>query len=1119
MASPTETERDKTATRPRPRRRDRARYAGHILASALFACMLAAAVAVWMLIGQTIRAPDWVRDRIEARVDAALAPMKLNFGAVEFVMREGWRPRIRLRDVTLSGPDGQPILSLSRLGASLAMPPLLEGRIQPRRIVLTGAFATLRRDVEGNFALLFDNARGPVDRQQSLAQLIEGADSLMELPPLASLRGIDIEALTIRYEDAQSGRAYTLDGGQIRLDRTGDVLRLSSSFGLLSGGDSASFVEANYTSRIGALDADFGISVRDIAAADIAAQSVGLAWLGVLRAPISGALRGEIGSDGDLGPVSATLQIGKGALQPNDAAEPVPFEGAQSYFTFSPDAQAITFDSLSVDSAWGSGSAEGTAYLEAAHGRLSSLIGQFTLTDLSLNPRDLYDTPLKIARATADIRLELDPFRVRLGEMYVEDRDGALRLSGQFDAGETGWRLDLDGQMDRLTPERLVELWPPRAAPKPRDWVTRNVAGGTLRDISFAFRRRPDSTPDIYADFGFEDAGLTFLRTMPPITGAEGQATLIDQRLVILATKGEVQPDQGGPIDISGTSFIVPDTGIKREAPSVTRLAAEGEITSFLSLLDREPLEVMKKTPLPVDMARGRAELTGTLSLPMKDRVPFDEIAFHFSGVVSDVETDVLIPKHKLAARSLTVSGDQTEVEVAGDGEIDGIPASATWVQPIGEGGPFPSRVEGRVELSERLIDTFNIGLPEGSVDGVGEVDYSVDLSPGEAPRLSANSTLEGAVLRLPQIGWSKPAGGSGKLEVDAVLGDAPRVDRVSLDAAGLSATGSVSIRPDGGLDRARFSSVRVGNWLSAPVDIVGRGSGAPTIRVDGGWFDLGNADFGGGGGGGESGPLEVRLDRLQITDAISLTGFGGIFTTQGGLDGSFRGQVNGGTPVAGRVVPQRGRTAVQIESADAGGVIRSAGILRQGHGGSLRLTLLPVGEAGQFDGTLEVRNTRVRDAPAMAALLNAVSVIGLLDELSGQGILFTEVEAKFRLGPSVLRLLSSSAVGPSLGISMDGIYEVATGRLDMQGVVSPVYLLNAIGSVISKKGEGLFGFNYRLRGTAADPKVSVNPLSALTPGGLREIFRAPDPNRAVRPEPEAPRREPGYDRDTAGGR
>ena len=56
------------------------------------------------------------------------------------------------------------------------------------------------------------------------------------------------------------------------------------------------------------------------------------------------------------------------------------------------------------------------------------------------------------------------------------------------------------------------------------------------------------------------------------------------------------------------------------------------------------------------------------------------------------------------------------------------------------------------------------------------------------------------------------------------------------------------------------------------------------------------------------------------------------------------------------------------------------------------------------------------------------------------------------------------------------------------------------IGSLLPRKGEGLFGFNYTLRGPSAAPQVSVNPLSLLTPGMFREIFRRPPPRISQAP-------------------
>ena len=1117
------TQKDTDQTEPVPRRhRSRVHKVGRwTLISVLVPAILVGLVFV-AVIGQRLTAPNWLRDRIEARIERNLGGMQVAFGGVSLVIHKGWRPRLRLRDVVLTDVGGQLVAQLADAEAELAMRPLLRGQLQAKGIALSGALATLRRDSAGNVALSMGGV-APLEQAAGLPQLIETWDRLFLRPELAALVSVEMQALTLRYEDAQQGRAWTLDGGAIRLDRTGDQLRLAAGFSLLSGRDYASVVEANYSSRIGDTKAAFGISVQDIAAQDVAAQAAALGWLDVLRAPISGALRGGIDGSGALAPLSATLQIGAGVLQPTDQTQPIPFRGARTYFTYAPDKQVLVFDELSVDSDWGKGVAEGSAYLGGiADGKLTDLIGQFTLTGLSINPNNLYPEPLILDNATADFQLELNPFRFSLGQMQIAEPDGIISLAGTLDAADDGWRMALDGQMDALTRPRLLALWPEGAVVKTRKWVTNNMLGGVLSDLSFAFRARPGAKPEIHAGFNFEDASIRFLKTQPPITGATGQATLSRGRFVATSTKGQVIADQGGAVDISGTSFIIPDIAVKPGTPALVRLVGGGSVTAILSLLNRPPLRVLRETPLPVDVAEGQVRVSGTLAFPLKPKVPFNELEFHLKGDVTNVSSTLLVPGQILTAPVMHIEGDQNHLLLSGKGRVGPVPVDAVWQRELGKGASKNSRLAGKVELSQLLVDTFGIGLPKGSVSGLGEGDFTLDLGPGKPPAITLRSDLRGVGLHLPPLGWSKSEKATGLLEIAGTLGEQTRIDRLVVQAAGLSAMGTVLNRPGGGLERALLSSVRLGGWLEASVEFIGKGDNAPPdLRILGGTLDMRRADFGSSSGSGKTSPLQVSLGRLQVTDTIALHDFTGQFRTTGGLSGPFSGKLNGQTQVSGELVPRGGRSAVLVESIDAGGVFRASGLLQQGRDGNFKLSLLPAAEPGEYDGTLRVTNTRVKDAPAIAALLNAISIVGLLDEMAGQGIQFTEVDAKFRLGPSKLILHSSSAVGPSIGLSMDGIYDVPSGRLNMRGTISPVYLLNSIGSILTRKGEGVIGFTYKLTGTAASPSVQVNPLSALAPGMLREMFRGapPVPKEGADPDRRPMRRAPDPADGSASGR
>ncbi|MFZ5962985.1 AsmA-like C-terminal region-containing protein [Thalassococcus sp. BH17M4-6] len=1081
---------------PPPRRR---RKAGLWVLMAFSLLLAGLSVAVWAAVGRPVTAPDWLQTRIEARLTEAAPGVRLRFGRVGVVFQPDGLARVRLSDVDIATPEGSPVATLSEVEAALSFGALLRGQLSLREARLSGGFVTLQRDVDGRLGLALGQAFNPSSTGPDVPTLIAQVDRLLTDPRLAALREVSADALTLRYEDARARRSWTADGGRLRIERSGGVLRLSADLAVLGGGDSVASLSVNAESAIGRRDVDFGLALNDLYSVDIATQSPALAWLRALRAPISGALRGGLDEAGGLGPLNATLQIGQGVLQPNDRAQPVPFDGARTYFTYDPATDTLEFAEISVDSALGSASVEGRAILEGLdQGLPEALLGQFTLTGLQADPGRFLDTDVTLARAEMDFRLELAPFRLTLGRMRVDDPDLPVFLKGEVTADSDGWHAALDGTVARATPAQVAAYWPPAVAAKTRNWFLDNVGDAMVRDATLAVRAEPDSRPALYIDFAFEDADVRFARTLPRITGGAGQFTLIDNRLSVMAEAGTIVPPEGGAIDIAGSTFVVPDTR-RKPADGQVQLAASGAVTAFLSFLDQEPLSVLQRAGRDVDLAEGRAEVTGWLHLPLRKGLRLPDMDFAFAGTLRDLSSDTVVPNRTLAAQiaALTVSPEQ--LRITGAVTLSGVPFQGSWTQPLGQPG-LGSTVNGDVTITPESLAALGVSLPPGMVSGQGRGTVQIDLAKGQAPAFSMTSTLAGVGLSLPQVGWRLSPRGTGRFAVRGSLGSTPRIDALSIVAAGLNTSGRVVLGPGAQLDRIVLDRVRLGGWLDAPVTLVGRGRGAaPAITVSGGRMDLRQAPFGGGGGngaGGGGGPITLALDSLQISSGITLQAFRGRFDTRGGLRGDFTAQMGRKAPIRGQVLPQNGRTAVRIAADDAGRVLAAAGLLQNVQGGALTLNLTPVpGTEGQYDGALEVREPRLRDAPAIASLLDAISVVGLLDQLEGPGIYFSEVDARFRLTPSQVILSQSSATGPSMGISMDGYYNLGTKQLDMQGVVSPIYVLNSIGSFLTRKGEGLIGFNFTLSGPTTQPRVAVNPLSVFTPGMFREIFRRAPPD------------------------
>ena len=191
------------------------------------------------------------------------------------------------------------------------------------------------------------------------------------------------------------------------------------------------------------------------------------------------------------------------------------------------------------------------------------------------------------------------------------------------------------------------------------------------------------------------------------------------------------------------------------------------------------------------------------------------------------------------------------------------------------------------------------------------------------------------------------------------------------------------------------------------------------------------------------------------------------------------------------------------MTAADGGAVLRAMDLVDSVQGGalSLRATYDDTRADSPLSGTVELRSFRMRNAPGLGKLLQAVTVYGVVEALSGPGLSFNALSMPFTWNGSVLDVVDVQAFSASLGLTAQGRVDTVRKTVDLRGTVVPLYVINSmlgriplLGRLFSaEKGGGLLAVNYSLRGPLGDPGVSVNPLSALTPGFLRGLFKVLD--------------------------
>ena len=179
--------------------------------------------------------------------------------------------------------------------------------------------------------------------------------------------------------------------------------------------------------------------------------------------------------------------------------------------------------------------------------------------------------------------------------------------------------------------------------------------------------------------------------------------------------------------------------------------------------------------------------------------------------------------------------------------------------------------------------------------------------------------------------------------------------------------------------------------------------------------------------------------------------------------------------------------------------------------------------------------NFRVVNAPVLARLVGALSLTGMSELLSGQGISFVRLQSDFdwvvsRSGDAYY-MRNGRTSGSSIGLTFEGKIDKKIDAMDVGGTVVPVTFVNdfisnipLIGDLLTGGEGALIAATYTVKGAVKNPTVTVNPLSALTPGILRRIFfeeqktdRAPDsvgpPAPRKMPQPVTPKNPKGVNR------
>lgn len=745
--------------------------------------------------------------------------------------------------------------------------------------------------------------------------------------------------------------------------------------------------------------------------------------------------------------------------------------------------------------------------LADSHARIQGGAGKLTIPEL-------YAEPLAVTSLDFDGRYDAASRTLTVQQAAIETTDGpklsaALATTPQDGDGDGDGHFAFNGTfaLTDAAMDKLGRLWPVSVAPNPREWVTANMKGGSFTKMEARitgngnWRDLSDlAVTDVKGSLAAEGATIHYFDPLPPITEATAKAEYDQNSMRVQVINGQVNGLKllPSPVVIEGLSAVDQSIAIT--------VNAQGTVADVLRLIDHEPLAYAQKVGLNPALVSGQAETSVNFTFPLLKDLPMEKVAIKGKAKVKAFASNDLISRAKISQGELTLDLDAEKFVASGKAALNGVPMDVRWTEnfSVPEGGTKPrsvAEVSGLIDAAQ--VKTFGVDLDAYARGQLAmHLIYSVPVKGDDKMSVEADATQ--AMVHYDDLAWRKPAGTPLAVKTELVFqkGATTKMPLLKLDGPQVKIVGAAEIDPQGGFRSIDLKTLVLGRTDGRATYTAPQHGMPQKLDVAGASFEYVQTPAAPDG----TVPPPSSLD-LKINVGKLYTGPNSFFTDVVGTAQrdaygwsaiDLKAKAEGTTPVVIWLRPEGKISRLSIVADDFGAVLRAWDATQAVRGGALQVEGVGKPDAPRLiSGTVKMGSYRVRDLPFLAMLINAISIAGLPDLLQGDGIGFDKLEGKFTLDGYRLWLQEVSTSGTSLGLNIDGAINMTDNHTALRGTVVPFDFVNRILSNIPLLGDlltgganqGILAVSYSARGPLDKLDVSVNPVSALTPGLLRQIF------------------------------
>ncbi|MDK3159542.1 DUF3971 domain-containing protein [Kamptonema cortianum] len=686
--------------------------------------------------------------------------------------------------------------------------------------------------------------------------------------------------------------------------------------------------------------------------------------------------------------------------------------------------------------------------------------------------------------------------------------------------------ITLQGEMEDLHLDHIAALWPQDVATNAREWATKNLHAGLMTEAIFSLKGHKEETgfsiDELKGTLKGKDAEISYLEGMPPAQNVSVQGTFDKKSFDFNIFSGNVDyvEVEKGHVLISGL-----DTG--EEALSL-EIESEGSLSNILKIIDNKPLEYASYGGIDPKKVKGEGRINLKMNFPLINDLKFKDVKIAASGKFQKVALERQVTKTlkaQLAQGDLSFNLTQDKLEVKGKGVLNNLSSTLLYTHYFKS--QTPNEIEIQVDTKASFDDFKRLGFDYTEyAQGPTNTQLTYHKTTGGQNKVAIDLDTTAADLVFQPLDWEKKPGEESHISFILFMENEKlsKINPIRFTSPTYSLLGEALFDNNGEWEQVHLSDLK-GPFTDTQVNIQKLKQNSYEIGFKGRSVNLEKilklldddtkkqkhpsihlkllADVG-----------TLRVGEDKIFNRID--GFANLFikdndtywkevhfTAQAGQGTANKGQMS---QVSGGIsfdlhAPQGGIQTLEVRANDAGIFLKNLDIYQGIRGGYITIKATRKNQ-GPFSGVFKMKDFDALEVPLLAQFAALLSPMGIANLLSGGHTLSMEsFGCSFEFGEESVKIQKGIGKSMSLGFTVDGNLDRKKRLFSLKGNVIPARFLNSILSNIpiigpllnGGEGQGMFAISYTVTGSFDNPEISLNPLTALAPGFIRNLFTFDD--------------------------